>query len=129
MSFLYNVEMSRNCFSVIVTTDVEQSVAFLTPNSVTIQCTFIPGSQSKGCHAKIIGSDRSMEAHNIKRVDGRLFVQEEFPITKPPEAILVFDWESDGSIGNLSIPVHILRTASTAGPGQYTPGAHRVAKP
>lgn len=101
----------------IVTTDVQRSVVVLTPISVMVQCTFIPGSQSKGCHVKLIGRDHSIRTHNIKRVDGLLSVQE-FLIgegDETPETIQVFDWESDGSIGNLSVPVQILRTA---GPGQ-----------
>lgn len=116
--------MFSPCFSVIlVTTDVQQSVAFLAPNSVTVQCTFIPGSQSKGCHAKIIGTNRSMQAYNIARVGGLHFIQEEFMIGEDDaEEILVFDWERDGSIGNLSVPVRILRTA-TGSSGLQT-GSH-----
>lgn len=97
---------------------MQASVAFLTSNSVTVQCTFIPGSQSKGCHAKLVGIDHSMKGHNIERIGGLNSVQEEFVISgnEVLEDILVFDWERDGSIGNLSVPVDIMRITSTLGP-------------
>lgn len=85
----------------------------------------MPGTKSRGCHAKLIGSNRSMEAHNIRRDGGLLFVREEIMFgdgDAVPEDILVFDWESDDSIGKISVPVNILRTPNTIGPSGLQTG-------
>lgn len=91
-----------------VTTDVQSSTASVTSNSVTIQCNFISQTMSKGCHAKLSGTSPSITMLNIQRSNGSNSARRKIDV---PEGIgrraalmfTVFDWESDGSIGNVSI--------------------------
>lgn len=88
------------------TADIQSSVAFLTSDSVLVQCCFIPGSQSRGCHVKLVYID-FMEDYNIRRVNH--VAQENFVIgaNETVQDILVFDWEKNGSIGSIAISVSI----------------------
>ena len=93
-------------------------MALVTPNAVTVTCIFITGSQTRGCHVKLNNKNLSM---NIERTIGRNSVRKEFPIIEVlPEEILVFDWERDGSIGSVSVPVEVMisSTVEPAGNGK-----------
>lgn len=84
-----------------MTTDVQHCEVIITPNSVRVECTLIPGSQSKGCHVKFVRKDGSIELRNIKRTAGNC-VQDELVVINEIKYIMVFDWEGDGTIGNVS---------------------------
>lgn len=81
-------------------------MARITPNSVTITCIFIPGSQSRGCYAKICFNDSKYDVFVRRNESG---MAKEMMIAGVVESemdliVSVFDWEKDGSVGNLSIP-------------------------
>lgn len=95
-----------------VTTDVQDSTAVVTPNSVMIRCHFLLGSQSKGCHVRLIFGTSTLIVRNIKRRTGSHSVEEKIIIAGGIQRQLeldftVFDWEKDGSIGNLPTRVNI----------------------
>jgi hypothetical protein len=113
----------------LVTTDVQPSAAFVALDTVTIECLFIPGTLSKGCHVRLLGSDHSMKAHNIVRIGGLDSVRKVLPATVAPADILVFDWERDGSIGNIPVPVDITRASSTVKPSGSGTSPYHTAGP
>lgn len=94
----------------IVTTDVQAPSATVSSHSVTVQCNFIPGSQCRGCYAILILND-STRSYYIERTSGSSSTEEEIVTIEDLMnlIILVFDWEEDGSIGNVSINVNITR--------------------
>ena len=100
-------------FVFAVTTDVHTPIATVTAHSVSIQCSFILGSQSSGCFV-VITSNNSTYSRYVARTPGSDVAEEKIMISEDPLNwmdlfVLVFDWEEDGSIGNLSLPVSIQR--------------------
>lgn len=98
----------------VVTTDVQAAMAVITNSSVTVNCSFISGSQSRGCHV-VVKNETTNISCSIERLDGSAFVLKEIVIDFAQE-VLVFDWENDGSIGNLLIPVTYSFVSSTLPP-------------
>lgn len=49
------------------TMDVQTSTALISSDSVAVECFFLTGSQSKGCHVKIYFTDNSTISRNISR--------------------------------------------------------------
>ena len=83
-------------------------------HSVTVQCNFISGSQCRGCYVILI-LNNSTYSYFIERASGSSSAEEEIVsiedfVNPLSLIILVFDWEEDGSIGNISINVDITRT-------------------
>lgn len=94
--------------SIIVTTDVQSARVVVTCDSVLMQCTFLSGGQNKGCSLNLTINE-SMITHNIERSNSTS-VQEEIVVSSNQVVIgesFAFDWESDGSIGSVSVPVVI----------------------
>lgn len=109
-------------YGVSVTTDVQTPAVVVNSYSVTIRCNFIPRSSSRGCHVKIDGLGPSTITHNLERTDGFNSLQQEIAVTEGigrdvDLSIAVFDWRSDGTIGNQSISVTIvdMRGVTTEG--------------
>ena len=94
------------CWPGSATTDIQSSAAFLTPDSVLLRCNFIAGSQSRGCHVKLVYLN-SIEEYNIQRSNS--VAQENFVIdaNETVQDIFVFDWEKNGNIGSIPISVSI----------------------
>ena len=91
-----------------VTTDVQRSIINVTSLSVTVECYFFNGSSSLGCYVEFSGANFSTIAKNITRSTGRQEVAIPGGIdTCVDLRFAVFDWESDGSIGNVPVPVEI----------------------
>lgn len=97
----------------IVTTDVQASTVTIKPDSTVVQCSFIPGSQSKGCRVQFTETDDlsyGIETYDIERVSGTDSAEGEFTIILEDilvHNISVFDIEGDGSVGNVSVDVDI----------------------
>lgn len=97
-------------------------MAVVTCNSVIAKCTFIVGSQSRGCSLQL-NVDGSNITHNIERVNSSNYVQEEIVLSNigiAVKEVFAFDWESDKSIGNVRIPVDITYNCSNLRPTSPT---------
>ena len=116
--FIYNLIslaiITTALYCLIVTTDVQTAMAVISNRSVTVNCSFISGSQSSGCHVVVRNSTTDISC-NISRLDGSAFTSKEIRIDFAQE-VLVYDWEKDESIGNLLIPVTMSTTAVTMAP-------------
>lgn len=56
------------------TMDVQTSTALISSDSVAVECFFLTGSQSKGCHVEIYFTDNSTISRNISRFSDYSFV-------------------------------------------------------
>lgn len=84
----------------------------VTSTSVMINCSFIPGSLSRGCYLKLV-INGILQTRSIERPTGANFVAKFIEITDGIDsqldlAITVFDWEQDGSISSQPIYVDII---------------------
>lgn len=96
----------------IDTTDVQMSLATVGSDSVLIRCNFLTGSQSRGCHVKLEFYSNITISFNIARVNGSDYAEDYYYdtcINRYFVNILVVDWERNGSIGSLPVPVDIER--------------------
>lgn len=109
--------MQHISIHVPVTTDVQAARAIVMCDPVIVQCTFLSGGQSKGCSLNLT-INGSMIIHNIERSNSNS-VQEELVVSSNQVDVgeyFVFDWESDGSIGNVPVPVDIDSNCSDVTP-------------
>ena len=91
------------------TTDVQLAVVQFDENqTLAVTCHFAEGSQALGCHVQLSFSSDS-EAVNISREDRSLIVRQEiktrFPSYCYQSQLYVYDWEADGTVGRLPVPV------------------------
>lgn len=90
---------------IVVTTDVQASIVIIGPDSINVMCTFLFGSQSKGCYLIFIFDKHVLERY-IARQNESISAKEEIKIAGLDNleeiSALIFDWESNGSIGYLS---------------------------
>lgn len=99
---------------------MQTSRATVRSDLVVISCNFLSGSQSRGCHVKLQFRNNSILALNIERADGSDSVEKEIIIGGNEILdVFVFDWERDGTIGNLSVRVDICFSdcVTSTGPG------------
>lgn len=100
-----------------VTTDVQKPLVFVNLNSVTVQCTFLPESTSRGCHVEISGlsSSTTLRFKLERRGDSALHEHVVHGgIRRNVElSAIVFDLKSDGTIGHLPIPAAVINTTET----------------
>lgn len=102
----------------LVTTDVQAAVGVVTCNSVIVWCAFVPESQNRGCSLQLT-INGSVTTHNVKRTNSSNYMEEEVVVSShgiTVEEFLVFDWESDGSIGNVQVPTDITLNCSDVSP-------------
>ena len=85
--------------------------ATLNSGSVHIRCSLIDGSKSKGCHVKIVTTEKATVRYNLTRVAGDNFAQGNIKVDA--ETLEVFDWEKDGSIGMIAINVTVMKGIPT----------------
>lgn len=102
------------------TTDVQSARATIMPGSVLLRCNFLLGSQCRGCYVNLIfGSN--MTSLGIERVIGQGFVEHHYNFSSKQDLgeILVFDWEVDGSVGDLAVPSEkVINTQEGLKPGE-----------
>ncbi len=104
------------------TTDVQNSVFLVDYQSqlLEIDCVFLVGTKAQGCHVVLNGSfgERVVQ---VPRDGATLRGVLQVNIDKPLEELnyFVFDWEEDGSIGTVPVPVDVMiissSTSSTLG--------------
>ena len=101
-------------------------------------CHFAEGSQALGCHIKLSFLNDS-QTFNISREGKSLTLCDILPVNTtcyPSDSyqsqVYVFDWEADGTMGTLPVPVELVlsekasdvcgRAPGTATPGHINPG-------
>ena len=108
------------------TTDVQLAeVQFDNNQTLVVTCHFAEGSQALGCHVQLSFSSDS-QAVNISRQDRSLKICQEikthFPSHCYKSQLYVHDWEADGTVGTLPIPVEtIFSEDSSKACGTITP--------
>ncbi len=86
------------------TTDVQSGTVTVSHQNLTVTCRFIVGSKSQGCYFQIAGqNDRFI----VRRKEGQTTAMESFKISEHIVDMtgFVYDWEEDGTVGTLGIPV------------------------
>ena len=94
------------------TTDVQLAeVQFDNNQTLAVTCHFADGSQALGCHVQLSFS-RDSHTQNISREGGSLIAHQEinthFPSHCYQSQFYVYDWEADGTVGTLPIPVETM---------------------
>ncbi len=74
---------------------------------MSVQCTFVAGSEAKGCFVELKYNNTVYVVLNMSRDSGSSSVNISGAVPMPAHCydIVVYDWEQDGTMGNLSIPV------------------------
>ena len=122
LSLLFSVSISAD------TTDVQLAeVQFDNNQTVAVTCHFAEGSQALGCHAELSFSSDS-QAENISRVNRSFIacwlIKTHFP---SQSQLYVYDWEADGTIGTLPIPVEtMLSDNASKACGTVTPTSEAI---
>ena len=94
------------------TTDVQYAnVHYENNQTVAVTCYFAEGSQALGCHVKLRFLN-DYQALNIYRVDRSFIACQEiethFPAHCYQSQLYVYDWEADGTVGTLPVPVETM---------------------
>ena len=94
------------------TTDVQSAEAQYDNNqTLLVTCHFAEGSQALGCHVQLSFSN-DYQAVNISREGGLLtshqFIETHFPAHCYQSQLYVYDWEADGTVGTLPVPVETM---------------------
>ena len=94
------------------TTDVQSAEAQYDNNqTVAVTCHFAEGSQALGCHMQLNFSN-DYQAVNISREGGLLtahqFIETHLPAHCYQSQLYVYDWEADGTVGTLPVPVETM---------------------
>ena len=94
------------------TTDVQLAEAQYDINqTVAVTCHFAEGSQALGCHIQLSFSN-DYQAVNISREGGLLiahqFIETHLPAHCYQSQLYVYDWEADGTVGTLPVPVETM---------------------
>ena len=107
-----------------VTTEVQQAVILLSPDSSTanVTCHFAAGSTTSGC---LVTIDRGTITNiTIPREPGSLVAQGVIPLPPSPLGELVFavySYDSDGMMSDISGPVRVETSDQTTElPGEYS---------
>ena len=93
-------------------------------------CHFAEGSQALGCHVQLNFSSDS-QAVNISRVNRSLIICQKikthFPSHCYQSHVYVYDWEADGTVGTLPIPVEtVLSEGDSEACGTFTPTSETI---
>ena len=93
------------------TTDVQYAQVEYDSETVVVTCNFAEGSQALGCHVQLNFSNNP-QVLNISREDESLIAQQDIKTQLPPHCyqlrFYVYDWEADGTVGTLLIPVEMM---------------------
>ena len=116
----------------IDTTDVQYAeVQFNDNQTVAVTCHFAEGSQALGCHAQLNFSSDS-QGVNIPRENRSLVHQEiktPFPAHCYQPQLYVYDWEADGTVGTLPVPVERMLSEGALAPCEIITPAPRPVNP
>ncbi len=86
------------------TTDIQDPQVVVHSKSVTVECRYVDGSVAQGCFVELSFPHGTLYAlASASRNEGEKLIS-----TMPPAHcynISVYDWEEDGSMGDLPIPV------------------------
>lgn len=89
-------------------TDVQESSLQLQVdydrNFVGINCRLIPGSRAMGC---VLVLDGTLDSDEIRIARGDDILKEYDPERLGKVTFFLYDWEEDGSVGNVSVPVNV----------------------
>ena len=108
-------------------------VQFDNNQTLAVTCHVAEGSQALGCHIQLNFSSDS-QALNISREDRSLILRQEIKTRFPSHCyhsqFYVYDWEADGTVGVLPIPVETVFSEGaseacetiTPAPGPVNPG-------
>ena len=113
------------------TTDVQLAeVEFDNNQTLAVTCYFAEGSQAFGCHVQLSFSIDS-QAVNISREDRSLKICQEikthFPSHCYQSQLYVYDWEADGTVGTLPIPVEtVFSEEASKACGTITPTSETI---
>ena len=94
------------------TTDVQSAVVQYDNNqTVAVTCHFAEGSQALGCHVQLSFSN-DYQAVNISRENGLInahqCIETHLPSHCYRSQLYVYDWEADGTVGTLPVPVETM---------------------
>ena len=94
------------------TTDVRLAeVQFDDNQTLAVTCHFAEGFQALGCHVQL-SFYNDYQAMNISREGGLLIahqlIKTHFPAHCYQSQLSVYDWEADGTVGTLPIPVETI---------------------
>ena len=81
-----------------------------------VQCHFIPGSDAQGCMVLLIGQFDNHTMTLIRRRADMLHSEQlelKYRTLSCYHSVVVYDVESDGSIGTLAVPGHLETSTST----------------
>ena len=102
----------------VVTTDVQNASVFRSDSdedSVIITCQFAEGSQALGCHVELriqsslnVLFSQDIPIQSLEATSGIITLA--FPLSCYD--ICAFDWESDGTRGELCVPVRVNESLS-----------------
>jgi len=96
-------QLFRICYIIphLATYDVQGAEIYGGIGTISIWCLFAPGSQAKGCHVEI---GKTAIRINVPRLSGdpplQTAEQTVIDITPGSYAVLIFDWERDGSFSS-----------------------------
>ena len=102
------------------TTDVQSTEAQYDNNqTLLVTCHFAEGSQALGCHVQLSFSN-DYQAVNISREGGLLtayqFIETHFPAHCYRSQLYVYDWEADGTVGTVPVPVETMLSEGASAP-------------
>ena len=93
---------------IVVTTDVQMVTVTINQNkTATLHCEFMVGSNARGCIVVLSSSDDAEENHNLTRESDKNEVISTLTLMYAPPCYRdasAYDIESDGSIGNITVP-------------------------
>ena len=88
------------------TTDVQEAIILVDydDGSFEVTCEFAVGSRARGCFLELIGLNETYSKHILRESD---YARHSAHLMLPLEglAFFVYDWEEDGSIGNVSVTI------------------------
>lgn len=97
-------------FGLSDTTDVQRAIVRLDHSHrvFEVSCIFLVGSKAKGCFFALNGTSENVSAH-ILRNDS--FLHHVAHPLELEDSFSVFDWEEDGSIGDVAVPVQLINAS------------------
>ena len=99
-----NLASSLNFYYLFVdTTDVQEATVMVNHenSSIDVMCVFAVGSRAMGCYLELIGEFGNYSVY-IPRENDSAIHQDKLMQHPGRSTYSIYDWEEDGSIGNVS---------------------------